>query len=137
MGRQLMDDSNLVLRRSVRPVRDAGWVDVATTSSTVWPKFLPDTITKCRSSHRQPGKPSVTETSSFVVVTNSDAALATPALRPESLERWRGAGHAVVGEQEPEAKDWLGENIEDGVGNDLDIETDQSTTVGETPDTTE
>lgn len=78
----------------------------------------------------------MTETSSFVVVTNSDAALAAPALGPESLEGWRSAGHAVVSEEEPEAKHWLGENVEDCVGDNLNVKTNQSATVSEAPDAT-
>jgi len=48
---------------------------------------------------------------SFIIVTNSDAALASEAIGPESLERWRGARHAIVSEEEPEAEDGLGQDI--------------------------
>lgn len=70
---------------------------------------------------------------SFIVITNSDAALCAEAIGPESLQGWGGAGHAVVGEQEPEAEDWLGKNIENGVANNLSIETNKSATIGNTP----
>jgi hypothetical protein len=39
-----------------------------------------------------------------------------------------------VGEEKPEAEDWLGEDIEDSIGDDLSIETDHASTVGNTPD---
>lgn len=77
---------------------------------------------------------SVTGHSSFIVVTNSDAALATKAIGPESLQRWRGACHAVVSEQEPEAEHWLGKDVEDGIADDLSIKTNKSATVSNTPD---
>lgn len=44
------------------------------------------------------------------------------------------ARHAVVGEEEPEAKDWLGEDIENGIGDDLSVETDHTSTISNTPD---
>lgn len=39
-----------------------------------------------------------------------------------------------MGEEKPEAEDWLGEDVEDSIGDDLSIETDQASTVGNTPD---
>lgn len=39
-----------------------------------------------------------------------------------------------MGEQEPEAEDWLGKDIEDSVANNLGIETDKLATVSNTPD---
>ena len=43
------------------------------------------------------------------------------------------ACHTVMGEEEPEAKDWLGEDIKDGVGNDLGINASDAATIGNTP----
>lgn len=39
-----------------------------------------------------------------------------------------------MGEEEPEAEDWLGEDIKNSIGNDLSIETNHASTVGNTPD---
>jgi hypothetical protein len=39
-----------------------------------------------------------------------------------------------MGEEQPEAKNWLGENIENSVGNDLGIEANDTGTIGNTPD---
>lgn len=69
-----------------------------------------------------------------LVIANSDAALAAKAICPESLKRWRGAGHAVVSEEEPKSKHWLGKNIEDGIGNDFGVDANESATVSNTPD---
>ena len=41
---------------------------------------------------------------------------------------------AIVGEEKPEAKDGLGEDIEDGIGDDFGIETDVAGPVSDTPD---
>lgn len=40
-----------------------------------------------------------------------------------------------MSEQKPEAEDGLGENIENGVGNDLGVHIDLAGAVGDTPDT--
>ncbi len=40
-----------------------------------------------------------------------------------------------MGEQKPEAKDRLGKDIENGVGNDFGIESNKTPTIGNTPDT--
>ena len=39
-----------------------------------------------------------------------------------------------MSEEEPETEDWLGKNIEDGIGDDLSIKTNKTTTVSDTPD---
>ena len=39
-----------------------------------------------------------------------------------------------MSEQEPEAKDWLGQDVEDSVGDDLTIDTDGAGAVCKTPD---
>lgn len=40
-----------------------------------------------------------------------------------------------MSEQEPEAEDRLGENVEDGVGDDLAIDADVAGPIGDAPDT--
>jgi hypothetical protein len=44
------------------------------------------------------------------------------------------AGHAVVSEEQPEAKDWLGEDIENGIGNNLSVEPNKTRAIGDAPD---
>lgn len=42
-----------------------------------------------------------------------------------------------MGEQKPEAEDWLGEDVKNSIGHDLSVETDKTATVGNTPDAAE
>lgn len=42
--------------------------------------------------------------------------------------------HAVVGEEEPETKDGLGQDVQNSIGNDLSIDTDHAGTISDTPD---
>jgi hypothetical protein len=44
------------------------------------------------------------------------------------------AGHAVVGEEQPETEDWLGKNVENSVGDNFGIEANNAGTIGNTPD---
>ena len=44
------------------------------------------------------------------------------------------ACHAVVGEQEPEAKDWFGENVKDCICDNFGINGDNTATIGDAPD---
>jgi hypothetical protein len=39
-----------------------------------------------------------------------------------------------VGEEEPEAEDWLGQDIENGIGDDLRVKTNDAATIGNAPD---
>jgi len=39
-----------------------------------------------------------------------------------------------MGEEEPEAKDWLGKNIEDSVSNNLGVDIDVAGSISDTPD---
>lgn len=73
--------------------------------------------------------------STIIVVTDADGALAAKTLGPESVEVHVGLRHVGVGEEEPQAEDWLGEDVEDGVGNDLGINAGNAGAVGNTPDT--
>lgn len=45
------------------------------------------------------------------------------------------ARHAVMGEEKPEAEDWLRENVENSICNDLSINVHNASTIGNTPDT--
>ena len=40
----------------------------------------------------------------------------------------------VMGEEQPEAKDGLGKNVEDGIGNDLSIDARDARSISNTPD---
>ena len=42
-----------------------------------------------------------------------------------------------MGEQKPEAEDRLSKDVENGVGDDLSIDTGNAATIGDTPDTSE
>ena len=42
-----------------------------------------------------------------------------------------------MGEQEPETEDGLGKNVEDGIAENLTIDTDVSGSIGNTPDTSD
>jgi len=42
--------------------------------------------------------------------------------------------HSVVSEEEPEAEDGLGEDVEDGVRDDLSIDIGNASSIGNTPD---
>ena len=57
------------------------------------------------------------------------------ALTCQGLCHLRGR-HSIMSEEEPEAKDGLGEDIENSVGNDLTINTNFAGSVGNTPDAT-
>merc|ERR1711977_679189 len=74
--------------------------------------------------------------STLVVVTDADLALAAKALRPEAAKVDVALRHALVGEQEPGTEDRLGEDVEDGVGDDLLVRVHghAAAVVGELPD---
>ena len=108
--------------------------------------------------HHRPGKTRLaSHLGTFIVITNSDGSLAfTEAMGPKSLQR-RGsikscqcqlwmknskgedlrARHAVMSKEQPEAKDGLGENIEDGVAYNLGVNASNTGTIGKPPDTGE
>lgn len=72
---------------------------------------------------------------STVVFTNADSTLAAEAVGPEAVELSITLAHVGVDNEEPGTEDSLGENVENGVGNDLSVNTDLAGTVGNTPDT--
>jgi hypothetical protein len=88
----------------------------------------------------------------LVVVSNADGTILVQSVSPEALERDLTARlvslklkceliiilrlrHGVVGEQEPETEDWLGEDIKDSVAEDLSIDVDVAGSVSNTPNT--
>lgn len=56
-------------------------------------------------------------------------------MRPEATKIDVHLGGAGVGEQQPSTENWLGEDVEDGVGDDLLIDVHLAAAVGNTPDT--
>ena len=70
----------------------------------------------------------------FVVVANADAALGAKTVRPEPAELDVGLRQAGVGQQEPKAEDRLGEDVKNGVSDDLSVHGQQAGTVSNAPD---
>lgn len=73
----------------------------------------------------------------LVIVTNTDGTLATETLRPESTNVNVGLWDARVGEQEPCTEDGLGQDVEDGVGDDLLVNVKVAGSVSNAPDAAE
>lgn len=71
----------------------------------------------------------------LLVVANADTALGAETLAPESTDVNVGLGDALVGEEEPGTEDGLGEDVKDGVGNDLLVNVHVAGAIGNTPDT--
>lgn len=67
--------------------------------------------------------------------TYTNGALGGQALRPETTNAGLGARHGIVGEEQPEAEDGLGEDVKNGVGENLAVDADVARTIGDTPDT--
>jgi hypothetical protein len=72
---------------------------------------------------------------STVVLTDADSTLTVETVGPEAVELNIALAEVGVGNKEPGTKDSLGKDIEDGVGDDLSIDTDLAGTIGNTPDT--
>ena len=71
----------------------------------------------------------------LVILTNTDGTLAADTVGPEATELDLSLGHALVGEEQPSTEDRLGEQVEDGVGNDLLVNSHLAGAIGNTPDT--
>lgn len=72
--------------------------------------------------------------STLVVITDTDAALARETVRPEATKVDVSLWHACVGEKKPCAEDWLGEDVQDSVGDDLLVDVEVAAAVSDTPD---
>lgn len=70
-----------------------------------------------------------------VVITNTDATLVGQAVGPPATELDVGLGHTAVAQEQPQAKDGLGQDIEDAVSQDLAVHGGLARTIGETPNT--
>jgi hypothetical protein len=73
---------------------------------------------------------------STVIVAETESTLAVEAVGPEAAEVNIGLAELSVSDDQPSTEDWLSKNIEDGVGNDLAINTNATGTVSEAPDAT-
>ena len=69
----------------------------------------------------------------LVILTNTDSTLAADTVGPEATELDLSLGHALVGEEQPSTEDRLGEQVEDGVGNDLLVNGHLAGAIGNTP----
>lgn len=66
-----------------------------------------------------------------LVVIKTNVALSGNAMAPEALN---GRSILGMGEQEPEAKDWLGKDVKNSISNDLSINRPLSGSIRDTPD---
>ena len=55
-------------------------------------------------------------------------------MSPEAAELNVSLGHVHMGQKEPQAEHGLGQNIEDGIGNNLAVNVDVAGAIGNTPD---
>ena len=72
---------------------------------------------------------------STVVVVKAEGTLTVQTVGPEATDLNLALAKLSVGEQQPGAEDGLGQDVEDGVGNDLAINTNTAGAVGKSPDT--
>jgi hypothetical protein len=70
-----------------------------------------------------------------IILADADSTLAVETVGPEAVKLDVALGHVGMSNQEPRTKDTLGEDIEDGVSNDLTVDAGLASTVGNTPDT--
>lgn len=70
-----------------------------------------------------------------IILTNTDSTLAVESIGPEASKLNLALGHVGVLDEKPSTKDALGKNIQDGIGNDLTINTNFARSISKTPDT--
>lgn len=70
-----------------------------------------------------------------VVLTETYRSVPVEAVGPESAKLNIALAQVSVGNQEPGTKDTLGQDVEDGVGNNLAVNANPASTIGKTPDT--
>ena len=70
----------------------------------------------------------------LIVITNTDGALASDAVRPEAANIDLNVLHAGMREEEPGTEDWLGKDVEDSIGDDFLVDIHVAGAVGDTPD---
>jgi hypothetical protein len=90
-------------------------------------QFVPDVVERCSNivdGHLR-----------AIVLADADSALAAETVGPEAVELNVALSDVSMSNEEPCTKDTLGEDIEDGVSNDLTVDAGLASTVGDTPDT--
>jgi hypothetical protein len=70
----------------------------------------------------------------LIIIANTDAALRREAVSPEATEINVGLWHLGVGDEQPGPEDWLGEDVKDGIGNDLLVDIEDTGSVSDSPD---
>jgi hypothetical protein len=70
-----------------------------------------------------------------ILLTDADSTFAVETVGPEAVELNIALAHVGVDNQEPGTEDTLGKDIEHGVGDDLSVDADLASTIGDTPDT--
>jgi hypothetical protein len=70
-----------------------------------------------------------------IVLTEADGTFTTKAVGPEAVELDITLTHLGVSDQQPGTEDTLGQDVQDGVSNDLAIDTNPAGAIGKTPDT--
>lgn len=71
----------------------------------------------------------------IVIFTNTNAALSRETVGPPAANLNVRLRDAAVAKQKPQTKDGLGQNVENGVGQNLTINTSLARTIGKTPHT--
>jgi len=70
----------------------------------------------------------------LIVVTNAKSTLGTYSMSPEASKLNVGLGELGVGEEQPEAEDWLGEDIENSICDNFLVDAEETGSVGNCPD---
>lgn len=73
--------------------------------------------------------------STLIVISNTELTLTGKTICPVSAKFDIRLRHVDVSKQQPGTEDWLGQNVQNGIGNDLGINTGFAGSVGNTPDT--
>ena len=70
----------------------------------------------------------------LVVITDADGSLAAETVSPETTKVDLSLGNSSVGVQEPGTEDGLGEDVEDGIGDNFLVNIGNASTISDTPD---
>lgn len=71
----------------------------------------------------------------LVLLANADSTLSSEAMRPVAAKVDVGLGHGTMAKQQPEAKDGLRQEVENGVDHDLGINARLARTISHSPNT--
>jgi len=69
----------------------------------------------------------------LIVIADAESALSAQSMGPEATEFNVGLGEFGVGEEEPEAKDWFGEDVKDGIGKDFLVDAEEAGSISHSP----